>query len=313
MLKQHHHHGVGPPSGPEQNPRGTAHPANDVRKRLGLILGLTLTFMVVEAVGGWLSGSLALLADAGHMLSDATALVFSLLAVQLSRRETTGRHTYGFRRAEFLAAFVNALGLVALSVWIVFEALERLGSPRPILGGLMLWVAVAGLVVNLLALRLLHGHTAGNLNLRSALWHILGDLLGSVGAVIAAIVISWSGWTLIDPLLSIAVAGLIGIAATRILLNSANLLMDRVPAEIDAEVVRAFFSDCPEVLQVCDLHIWGISSQETMLTAHLVISPQADRNRLLDQLLSGLRGRFSFAHMTLQMESEPHATCSREW
>ncbi|MEE8434366.1 MAG: cation diffusion facilitator family transporter, partial [bacterium] len=179
--------------------------------------------MVIEAAGGLISGSLALLADAGHMLSDATAILFSLIAVQIGRREATGRHTYGVRRAEFLAAFVNAIELVALAVWIVTEAVERFGDPRPILSGVMLWVALAGLVVNLAALRLLHGHAAGNLNLRSALWHIMGDLLGSIGAVAAALISWFTGWTTIDPLLSIAIATLIGLAGARNLYDSANL------------------------------------------------------------------------------------------
>lgn len=285
----------------------------DVRGRLGVILLLSLTFMGIEAAGGIISGSLALLADAGHMLSDATAILFSLIAVQIGRREATGRHTYGFRRAEFLAAFVNALGLVALAVWIVFEAVSRFGDPRPILGGVMFWVALAGLVVNLAALRLLHGHASGNLNLRSAVWHIMGDLLGSIGAVAAALVIRFTGWTTIDPLLSIGIATLIGVAGTRILYDSANLLMDRVPAEIDSETVRGFLSQWPGVMQVCDLHIWGVSSQETMLTAHLVVAPDADRNTLLRRLLSELKNRFKLAHMTLQLESEPHDTCSSDW
>ncbi len=270
--------------------------------------------MVVEALGGWFSGSLALLADAGHMFSDSAAILFSLAALRLARRVVTRERTFGFRRAEFLAAFVNAIGLVALAAWIVAEAVERVGNPRPVLSGVMLWVALAGLAVNLAGLWLLRGHTADNINLRSALWHIAGDLLGSGGAVAAALVIRWSGWTPIDPLVGIGIALLIGVAGVRILYDSANLLlMDPVPAEIDAEEVRRFLVGWPGVRTICDLHIWGVSSSENMLTAHLVVEPQTDRERLLGQLLSELRARFRLAHMTVQLEGEPHPTCSQEW
>ena len=285
----------------------------DAQRRLALILSLSLIFMVVEAAGGVLSGSLALLADAGHMLSDSAAMLFSLLAMILARRETTGRRTYGFRRAELLAAFVNSLMLVGLAVWIVTEAVERIGSPQPVLSGMMLAVALAGLAVNLLAMRLLHRHAASNLNLRSALWHITGDLLGSLGAVAAAVIIGFTGWTLVDPILSIAIAVLIGAAGARILYDSANLLLDRAPKEVDTAKVRDYLAQRPGVLQICDLHIWGISSQETMLTAHLVVEARADRDGMLGELLGELKSRFGLAHLTVQLEGEPHATCPREW
>ena len=269
--------------------------------------------MVVEAAGGVISGSLALLADAGHMLSDASAILLALGAVWLSRQETTLRRTFGFRRAEFLAAFVNAIALVALAVWIVFEAVERMAAPRPVLGGLMLAVATAGLVVNLVGILLLRRHAASSLSIKSALWHLSGDLLGSIGAVAAAVVIQLTGWTRIDPLLSLAIAALIGAAGGRILYDSANLLMDRVPKEIDAEEVRRFLTAYPDVQQICDLHIWGVSSSETMLTAHLVVQPQVDRDALLHRLLAALQQRFELAHMTVQLESQPHASCPEAW
>ncbi len=288
-------------------------PAPDSQRRLWSILVLTLVFMTVEAVGGVVSGSLALLADAGHMLSDATALLLSLFALWLAGRQTSQRHTYGFRRAEFLAAFVNAMGLVVLAVWIVVEALQRIGSPRPVLGGLMFWVALAGLAVNVAGVLILRGHTADNLNLKSALWHIVGDLVGSLGAVVAALVIQSTGWTPIDPLLSIGIALLIGLGGGRILYDSATLLMDRVPAEIDPAAVGRFLSAYPEVQQVCDLHIWSVSSSETLLTAHLVIGPEVERDSFLRSLLPELQSRFGLAHMTVQLESEPHASCPEAW
>jgi len=282
-------------------------------RRLAGVLALSLLFMVVEAVGGVLSGSLALLADAGHMLSDAMAVALSLAALWLAGRSVNTRHTYGYRRAEFLAAFVNAIGLMLLALWIVIEAVERFGEPRPIAGGLMLGVAVVGMGVNILALWLLHGRAGHNLNLRSAIWHVTGDLLGSLGAVGAALVIHFTGWTPIDPLLSLGIAILIGIAGGRILYDSASLLMDRVPTQIDQEEVSSFLGQWPEVRHICDLHIWSVSSNETMLTAHLVVDPAADRDKLLHRLLSALNARFDLAHLTLQLENEPHATCLHEW
>jgi len=288
-------------------------PAAGSRGRLWAIFALTLVFMGVEAAGGWFSGSLALLADAGHMLSDATALGLSLFALWLGGRSTSQRHTYGFRRAEFLAAFVNSTALVVLALWIVVEAVQRIGAPRPVLGGLMLWVALAGLAVNVIGVLLLHGHTAGNLNLRSALWHIFGDLVGSLGAVVAALVIQTTGWTPIDPLLSIGIALLIGLGGGRIVYDSATLLMDRVPAEIDTEAVGRFLAAYPEVRQVCDLHIWSVSSSETMLTAHLVIGPEVARDAFLRGLLAELQQRFVLAHMTVQLESEPQDSCPQAW
>jgi cobalt-zinc-cadmium efflux system protein len=281
--------------------------------RLWVILALTAGFMVVEAAGGLVSGSLALLADAGHMLSDTTAIGLSLFAAWLAGRETSQRHTYGFRRAEFLAAFVNSMGLVVLAVWIVVEALRRIGTPRVVLGGVMFWVALAGLAVNVAGLLLLRGHAEGNLNLRSALWHITGDLLGSAGAVVAALVIQLTGWTPVDPLLSIAIAALIGLGGGRILYDSATLLMDKVPAEIDAAAVGRYLAGYPDVRQICDLHIWSVSSNETMLTAHLVVDPAVERDRFLRRLLPELQSRFGLAHMTVQIESEPLATCPQAW
>jgi cobalt-zinc-cadmium efflux system protein len=282
-------------------------------RRLGLVLALTATFMVVEALGGLLSGSLALLADAGHMLSDTSAIGLSLFALWLAGRHTSEQHTYGFRRAEFLAAFVNAMGLVALAVWIVVEAIGRIGTPRAILGGVMFWVALAGLAVNVAALLILHGHAAGNLNLKSALWHVTGDLLGSLGAVAAALVIQTTGWTPIDPLLSLGIALLIGLGGGRILYDSGTLLMDRVPAEIDAAEVGRFLAAYPQVQQICDLHIWSVSSNETMLTAHLIVGPQVERDAFLRGLLAELQARFALAHMTVQLESEPQASCPQAW
>jgi cobalt-zinc-cadmium efflux system protein len=269
--------------------------------------------MVVEAVGGVVSGSLALLADAGHMLTDALALGLSYTAVWLASKETSPNRTYGFRRAELLAAFVNALLLMLLAIWIVVEALERLNEPRPILTGVLLWVAVVGLGVNIAAWAILHREAKSHITVRSAMWHVMGDMLGSVGAICAALVIQFTGWMAIDPLIGIGIAVLIGISSTRILYESTNLLLDSVPRDIDSDEVRGFLSTYPNVTQICDLHIWGISSSETMLTAHLVVSEGIDRDPYLHTLLEELKKRFGLAHMTVQLENTPMESCEPEW
>lgn len=178
-------------------------PGNDNAKRLMLAFGVTATFMVIEVIGGLVSGSLALLADAGHMLTDAAALLFALLAVQFARRPPNARHTFGWLRLTTLAAFVNAIALVVITVLIVWEAVQRFRHPQPIAGTTMMVIAVAGLVANILAFWILHrGSGEKNLNVRAAALHVLGDLLGSVGAIVAALVILYTGWTPVDPILS---------------------------------------------------------------------------------------------------------------
>jgi len=273
---------------------------------------LVATFMVVEVVGGLVSAREPL-TDAGHMLTDALALALSYAAVWLAGRETSHTRTYGFRRAELLAAFVNALLLMLLAIWIVVAALERLNQPRPVLTGVLLWVALAGLVVNLAAWALLHNHARTHIGVRSALWHVMGDVLGSVGAIVVALVIRFTGWTAIDPLIGIGIAVLIGLGSARILYDSTYLLLDSVPRGIDSIAVRGFLAAYSNVTQICDLHIWAVSSTETMLTAHLVVSEDTDRDTFLRGLLGELKSRFGLAHMTVQLEGTPMDSCEPGW
>lgn len=299
--------GAGHAHAPDPAPRGVQ------QRRLTLILALTAGVAVVEAAGGWLSGSLALMADAGHMVTDGSALAVSLAAVWLTGRRTSDHRTYGFRRAELLAAFINALALVALAVWIVVEAVDRFKSPTPIREGVMFWVALAGLAVNVAGMAALRGLARSSLNIRAALWHVTGDLFGSIATLGAAGLIAFTGWTPVDPALSLAIAALIGVGGGKILLDSANLLLDSVPRQIDGAAVRGVLRDIPEVREICDLHIWGISSAETMLTAHVVVDPAADRDALLHRILETLESRFNLAHMTVQLESAPQHSCRPEW
>ena len=282
-------------------------------KRLAIVFVITASFMVVEAIGGVVSGSLALLADAGHMLTDALAIGMSWFAIWLAKRKTSLQRTYGFKRAEILAAFLNALVLVFLAGWIVFEASERMMAPRPVMGGVMLLVALAGLVINIAGLVLLRGHSAGNITVRAALWHILGDLLGSVGAIGAAIGIYFTGWMILDPLISIGIALLIFVGSGRMLLDTTNLLLDSVPDGVDSVAIRDFLVAQREVLEICDLHIWAVSATDNMLTAHLVIQPDVERDGFQRRILQDLRDKFSLTHMTLQLEGTPQETCDNGW
>jgi cobalt-zinc-cadmium efflux system protein len=283
------------------------------RRRLRWVFLITAGFMVVEALGGWISGSLALLADAGHMLSDAAAIALSFLAAWLAAKQASAKHTFGFRRAEILAAFLNAMGLVAVAVWITVEALERLAEPRAVAAEIVLIVALGGLGVNLLGLWLLRGGHRHNLNIRAAVWHIFGDLLGSLGAIAAAIVIQLTGWYAADALISIGIALLITAGALRILYDSTNILLDSVPNELDSNEVTAYLASYPMVRRICDLHIWGVSSTEAVLTAHLIVPRDLDRDSFLSGLLRELKQRFGLAHMTIQLENNPQESCSSDW
>jgi cobalt-zinc-cadmium efflux system protein len=283
------------------------------RTRLRWVFLLTASFMAVEAVGGWISGSLALLADAGHMLSDTLAIGLSLLAARLAARAASARHTFGFRRAEILAAFLNAMGLIAVAAWIVTEALARLAEPRPVMSEVLLGVALGGLAVNVFGLWLLRSGRQQNLNIRAAVWHIAGDLLGSLGAIAAALVIRFTGWLAADPLISLGIALLIAAGALRILYDSANILLDSVPGELDSNEVTRYLSSYSGVSRICDLHIWGVSSTEAVLTAHLIVPRELDRDLFLSGLLRELKSRFGLAHMTIQLENNPQESCSPDW
>ena len=222
-------------------------PEDNNARRLLYAFGVTAGFMLVEVIGGFLSGSLALLADAGHMLTDTAALLFALLAVQFSRRPPTIRHTFGWLRLTTLAAFVNAIALVVITILIVWEAIERFRTPRPVEGGMMMAIAVAGLLANILSFWLLHhGSEEKNLNVRAAALHVLGDLLGSVGAIIAALIIIWTGWTPADPILSILVSLLVLRSAWRLLKDSVNELLEGAPVSLDiAELKRRYVPGNP--------------------------------------------------------------------
>src|SRR3954471_11225327 len=269
--------------------------------RLAAVLGLTLIFMLVEAIGGWISGSLALLADAGHMLTDAGALGLSLLSGWIALRPANDNKTYGYQRWEILAALVNGAALFGIAAWVIVEAVQRIQEPEPIRAGLFLVVAAGGLVVNLVSLRILHSHRHGNLNARGAYLHVVGDALGSVGALGAAAIILFTGWTLADPLLSIALALLILAGAWRLLRESTDVLLEAVPGHVSMVEVQRRMLAVPGVTGVHDLHVWTVTSGLVAMSGHAIVPDLA----LHPAVLEGIRvemDQLGIAHVTIQLE-----------
>ncbi|MCU6670674.1 CDF family zinc transporter ZitB [Enterobacteriaceae bacterium H4N4] len=272
-------------------------------KRLMLAFGITASFMVIEVIGGLVSGSLALLADAGHMLTDAAALLFALLAVIFARKPPSGGRTFGWLRLTTLAAFVNAIALVVITIFIVWEAIQRFMEPQPVAGATMMVVAVAGLIANIVAFWILHrGSEEKNLNVRAAALHVLGDLLGSVGAIVAALVILWTGWTPVDPILSVLVSCLVLRSAWRLLQESVNELLEGAPASLDiAALTRNLNRSIPEVRDVHHVHVWMVGEKPVM-TLHVQVIPPHDHDALLGRIQHFLEHNYAISHVTIQME-----------
>lgn len=285
------------------------HGGQGAARALGLVLLLTLLFAALEAAAGWWTGSLALLADAGHMLSDSLSLGLAWLAQRLSQRPVSHQYSYGLGRLEPFAALINALLMLAVIAGISWEAVQRFSNPQPVMGGWMLLVACGGLLVNILAARLLW-HDHGNLNMRAALLHVVGDLLGSLAAIIAALVILFTGWQAIDPLLSLLVSGLILFSSVRLLLASTHVLLDGTPPHLRLSEIGQALASVPGVRQVHDLHVWQLDSQRISLSAHLRIADLRQWPRQLLECRRLLQERFSIEHITLQPEL---ALPERDW
>lgn len=275
------------------------------RRRLALTLGLAATYMLAEAVGGWLTGSLALLADAGHMFSDAAALGLSLFAMWIAQRPPTPQRTWGFYRTEILAALINGATLLALSVWVVIEAVERFRSPAEVDAPVMMAISVGGLVVNLIGLRILSGGRNESLNVQGAWLHVLTDALGSVQAIAAGAVIWAFGWQWADPLASILISLLVVYSAWHLLRETVGVLMEGTPSHIDLDDVRDTLARLPGVAGVHDLHVWTITSGMVALSAHLVVETESASRTLLRTVRTALHDRFGIHHATVQIEAEP--------
>jgi len=276
--------------------------ARDARRRVGIAAILTFLFMTVEVVGALISGSLALLADAAHMLTDAASLVLAWVGFRLSERPADESRSYGFHRVKVLAAFVNGLALLVLAAWIVREAILRLSDPSPVLGGVMLAVALGGLLVNLVAFAVLHGGNQHDLNLRGALWHVAGDLLGSVAAILAAGVIIVTGWTPIDPALSVLVAGLVAVAGLRIVRQSGHILLEGAPEGLEAEEIReSLLASVPGVAGVSHVHAWSLNEARPLITMEVHAAPGTPAALLRDAVKAHLREVFEVSHATVEV------------
>lgn len=271
-------------------------------RALAVVLALTATYTVAEVVGGVLTGSLALLADAGHMLSDDISLGLALFAFWLAGRPTTSQRSFGYYRAEILAALANGVTLIAISIWIFIEAYRRFTDPPEILGGWMLLVASVGLAVNLVGAAVLARGERESLNLEAALRHVLADLLGSIGVILAAVVILATGWLYADPLIGVLIGLLVLASSWRVLRDSVRILLEATPRGIDAGEVGRKMAGVRGVLEVHDLHIWTITSGFPALSAHVLVRRGEDCHTLRRELDELLAHEFGIAHTTLQVD-----------
>ena len=293
---------------------GHEHGLSEVRheRPLWWALGLTGTFLVVEVVGGLLTNSLALLSDAAHMATDTAGLVIALVAVRLARRPPDARRTFGYARLEALGALANGVLLLVVAAYILWEAVGRFRAPPPVAATGMLVVAVAGLVVNLIAMRLLKAGSGENLNVKGAYLEVWSDMLGSLGVLIAAALIKVTGWLVLDPILAVLI-GLWVLPRTWVLMREAiHALLNGVPAGIDLEQVRSLIASDPGVAGVHDLHVWSLGSQRASLTAHVLTRDGVDTDRLRRALTARLIEVHGIQHSTLQLESDPceHGGCA---
>lgn len=283
-------------------PAGTA--ASRHKSRLAGALALTASFMVAEVVGGLLTGSLALLADAAHMMTDAGGLLLALIAIRFGERPATPQRTYGYARMEVLSALTNAVVLLLLTIWILYEAYQRFRSPPDVLSGPMMAVAVIGLIVNLISMRLLAGGASESLNVKGAYFEVLADMLGSLGVILAAGVVMLTGWTLADPLIGAAI-GLFIVPRTWILLKQAvHILMEGTPPEIDLGLLRQKLLDIPGAVAVHDLHAWVITSGVNAMSCHLVVDDVARGSHVLAAAREALKTGFGLTHTTIQIEDQ---------
>ncbi len=275
-------------------------------KRVQIALALTATFMLVEVAGGILSGSLALLADAGHMLTDTMALALAAIAFRVSSRPADEKRSYGYQRFQILAAFVNGLSLLVIVGWILFEAVQRILSPSVVMGQAMLIVAAAGLIINIIVFFVLHGGDQENLNMRGAVLHVLGDLLGSVAAITAALVILYTGWMPIDPILSIGVALLIFRSAWHLLKRSGHILLEGAPEWLDViEMQSKIVAANPVVKEIHHVHVWGLTPQHPMLTMHVALRQlQSDTTATVRRIKELLRKEYGINHSTIEVECD---------
>ena len=277
------------------------HPRNRATRSLAIVLVMTVAFTGAEVIGGVVSNSLALLADAGHMLTDILALSLALVAAWSARRPPDASRTYGYQRVEILAALFNGVALIVIAIFIFVEAWERFREPPEVAYGLMALVAAGGLLVNLVGAWILGRHTQG-LNMRAAYLHVLGDLLGSVGALAAAGAIALFGWGWADAAASVIIGAIIIVSAVRVVLESSHVLLEGAPSHLKLDEVRDCLGRVPGVCDVHDLHVWTLAGESPLLTAHLVLDHSRAATDVLREATAAIRERFGIDHSTLQTE-----------
>jgi cobalt-zinc-cadmium efflux system protein len=293
-----HQHG-----GAHDHGAGHSHASDAPVGSLRLALVLTASLLVVEVIGGLLSNSIALLADAGHMLTDVAALGLALFVAWFSRQPANPQKTYGYLRWEILAAFVNGSTLLLISAWILWEAVIRLRAPEAVSGGLMLVVAVSGLVINVIAARVLSKGSSHNLNARGAYLHVLGDLLATVGTVAAAVAIRYTGWLLADPIASILTTVLIMRGAWQLVRESVDILLESTPAHIPLPAVRGQLEAIPGIESVHDLHVWAVTPAVVAMSAHCIVREPDQHQHVLGHIHDAMR-LFGIEHVTIQLERD---------
>lgn len=287
----------------EKRSHAHRHRATDSRRRLSVVLVLTAVYMVAEALGAWWSGSLTLLADAGHMLTDVAGLALALMAAWFSARPATSSKTFGYHRLEILAALVNGVALVVMSLLILYEAYQRWASPPVVRSNIVMLVAAGGLAINLICAWILHAPHEVDLNIRGAWLHVISDALGSVAAIIAGAIMSIYGWYLADPLFSGLIAVLIVWSSWRLIRESTNVLLEGAPAHINLAAVEDAILRTEGVAAVHDLHVWTITSGREALSAHVIHAYNTSQPDLLKELRTKLHDSFGVDHLTIQMET----------
>ena len=287
----------------EAHKKDHSHSHGSNRRRLTVVLGLTFLYMLAEAIGGFLTNSLALLSDAGHMLADVASLMLALLALWFAARPVTTRKTYGYYRMEILAALANGAAMVVISLLISYEAIHRIKTPESVKGFEVTLIALGGLAVNAISAFVLHSASRENLNMRGAFLHVMGDALGSVGAIVAGVLIWRWGWAVADPLISIAMCLLIIYSSWQLIRESVNILLEGTPSHINIRAVVDAMHTVSGVTDVHDLHVWTISSGMEALSAHVTIEPDVAHREVLEALQSQLRAGFNISHVTIQIES----------
>ena len=279
------------------------------QKRLTLVLAITVTFTVVEVVGGVLSNSLALLSDAGHMIMDSAAILLSLFAVRLSMRPPSDKNTYSLVRIEIVAAFINGITLVGIALYIFYEAFQRIEEPPEIKAGMMLVVALGGMAANIIGAYILHGASHDNLNIKGAYMHILGDLAGSLGAVVGGVIVLTTGWTLADPIVSVLIALLIIRSSMVLLKDSLHVLMEGAPPHLDSREIVEKINSVTGVQAVHDFHIWSLTTGVVLLTAHVGVHERESAIPILEQITRMLEQDYGLHHVTIQVEDPNSGHC----